>query len=68
MPDRIEASTGEGISLTFIRGRDLAYIECLNDGEILASISPAEAASDIWDVKQAGFRLTLKKIVNFVSG
>lgn len=67
-PRHVDPSTGEGICISFLRGIEYADIECFNSGDIISSISPSNASSEFWDIRDLGLSDTVERIKGFITG
>ena len=67
-PDRIDPSTGEGVSLSFRRGNKSADLECFNTGEILALEAIDGGNPVIWEVSEADIESAAARINRFIFG
>jgi len=68
VPSRVAPSAQGGIGICFY-GRDNKYadIECLNTGEILATLSDGTGRPEVWDVKPIDSRRALERIGKYIS-
>jgi hypothetical protein len=49
-PDRVVASAEGGVSVVFLRGNRRASVECLNTGDIVASLVQQDGPVQAWEV------------------
>jgi hypothetical protein len=50
-PAGISASAEEGIAITFEKGKQYGFVECFNDGDIVAAYSDGKGKRKIWLVR-----------------
>jgi hypothetical protein len=67
VPNRVAPSAQGGIGICFYRGQKYADIECLNTGEILATISDGTSRPDVWVVKPSESKGALERIGQYIA-
>jgi hypothetical protein len=66
LPTNVVASAQGGIGVCFYRGKKYGDIECLNTGEILATISDGSGRPKVWEVKPTEKARTLESIGKYL--
>lgn len=69
VPTQISPSVEEGIGISFVKGDKDAFVECYNDGEVLAVISDQQKERDIWQIRNSkeAFKRALETINIFIN-
>jgi hypothetical protein len=67
VPNRVAPSAQGGVGICFYNGERYGDIECLNTGEILATISDGSGRPLVWDVKPSETGRALERIVEYVN-
>lgn len=70
MPLSLAPSPDEGVSISFLKGKRLAAIECFNTGEIVAVTSDGSGSPRVWGVgvDREAIREALEEMRDFVGG
>jgi hypothetical protein len=67
VPDRVAPSAQGGVGICFYNGNKYGDIECLNSGEILATLTDGVGRPRVWEVKPSDARGALEEIVQFIT-
>jgi hypothetical protein len=68
VPTRVAPSAQGGIGICFYgRNNKYADIECLNTGEILATLSDGRGRPEVWDVRPIDSRGALERIGKYIA-
>lgn len=67
VPNRVAASAQGGVGICFYQGNKYGDIECLNSGEILATISDGIHRPEVWEVKPSDSRGALERIGKYIA-
>ncbi len=66
VPTRVTASAQGGVGICFYRGKKYGDIECLNTGEIFATISDGSGRPQVWEVRLNESKGALERIGQFI--
>jgi hypothetical protein len=66
-PDRVVASAEGGVSVVFFNGAKRATLECLNCGDLVASIAKGSEPSQVWDFSPQAIYATVASISEFLA-
>lgn len=66
-PDRVAPSAQGGVGICFYNGDKYGDIECLNSGEILATLTDGVGRPRVWEVKPSHATGALEEIVKFIT-
>jgi hypothetical protein len=67
VPTRVAPSAQGGVGICFYGRNKYADIECLNTGEILATLSDGVGRPEVWDVKPVESRKALERIGQYIA-
>jgi hypothetical protein len=67
VPNRVAPSAQGGVGICFYRGEKYADIECLNSGEILATLSDGTGRPEVWEVKPTESTGALERIGQYIA-
>jgi hypothetical protein len=67
VPTRVVASAQGGVGICFSSAEKYGDIECLNTGEILATVSDGKGIPEVWEVKGAESEGAIERIASFIN-
>lgn len=65
-PSRVVPSAQGGIVIYFVRGRKSGDIECLNSGDVVATLSDGRNLPEVWEIRESDIKKTLGEISAFL--